>query len=134
MMRRGFAGAVLVAVAVMAGAGSPARGDDPPPVYRDASYTADERAADLVSRMTLEEKAAQLSTTNAPAIPRLGVHEYAYWSEAQHGLSAFYGGYKDDPSAFTTPRATSFPTNLAASLTWDPSLIRKETGAISDEA
>lgn len=104
------------------------------PAYLDPSRPAAERAADLVSRMTLDEKAGQLSTTNAPAIPRLGVAAYAYWSEAQHGLSAFYGGYKDDPARFTTPRATSFPTNLSASLTWNPELMRRETSAISDEA
>jgi beta-glucosidase len=134
-MRVRLAGAAIVAAAGVVALGAPApAGAQAQPVYRDAAYTAEERAADLVSRMTLEEKAAQLSTTNAPAIPRLGVAAYAYWSEAQHGLSAFYGGYRDDPSAFTTPRATSFPTNLAASLTWDPALIRRETSAISDEA
>src|SRR4051794_7494960 len=93
--------AALTVLCVLAAAG-PARGD-PGPIYRDARYTFEERAADLVSRMTLDEKAAQLSTTNAPAIPRLGVAEYAYWSEAQHGLSAFYGGDQTNPSAFTTP-------------------------------
>lgn len=123
---------LLAVSAVLAALPSSAVAAEAP--YRDASRPAAERAADLVSRMTAAEKAGQLTTTNAAAIPRLGVAEYAYWSEAQHGLSAFYGGYSDDPSAFTTPRATSFPTNLAASMTWNPELMRRETSAISDEA
>ena len=104
------------------------------PPYLDTSRSFEERAADLVSRLTLAEKVGQLSTTNAPGIPRLGVQEYAYWSEAQHGLSQFHGGYADDPLKSTTVKATSFPTNLAASMTWNPALMRRETSAISDEA
>src|SRR3954452_4564719 len=122
------------AAALIAACLAAASADAAAPVYRDTHRSFAERAADLVSRMTLEEKAAQLSTTNAPSIPRLGVSEYAYWSEAQHGLSAFYGGDQTNSSGLTTPRATSFPTNLSASLTWDPDLIRRETSAISDEA
>jgi hypothetical protein len=45
------------------------------PLYRDTSYSFAERAADLVSRMTLTEKILQLHTNNAPAIPRLGVQQ-----------------------------------------------------------
>ncbi len=107
-----FALATLALGVLVAAAWAPPGALAAEPAYEDTARPAAERAADLVSRMTLAEKAGQLSTTNAPAIPRLGVAEYAYWSEAQHGISAFYGGYKDDISAFTTPRATSFPTNL----------------------
>src|SRR5690242_19036300 len=57
------------------------------PVYRDTHYSFAERAADLVSRMTLPEKVLQLHTNSAPAIPRLGVQQYTYWSEGQHGLN-----------------------------------------------
>jgi beta-glucosidase len=85
--------------------------------------------------MTLQEKAEQLSTTNAPAIPRLGVQEYAYWSEALHGVNAFWGGDASGPTGVNTSvRATSFPSNLSASLAWDPALTLRETSAISDEA
>lgn len=101
------------------------------PVYRDTRYSFDERAVDLVSRMTLEEKAPQLATTNAPAIPRLGVQEYSYWNEAQHGVFLLFGDYHDRPIGV---RATSFPTNLSASLTWDPDLMRRQMEAVSDEA
>src|SRR4051794_11792650 len=45
----------------------------PKPFYLDPSHPFAERAADLVSRMTLPEKVAQLHTNSAPAIPRLGV-------------------------------------------------------------
>src|SRR4051812_18201806 len=133
MPRRVIAGAV-VAVLAAALAVASSHAQEAQPAYLDARYSPEERAADLVSRMTLDEKAAQLSTTNAPAIPRLGVAEYAYWSEAQHGLSAFYGGDATKPSGGTTPAGTSFPTTLSAFLTWDPALTRRETAAISDEA
>src|SRR5262249_17824863 len=59
----------------------------PAPIYLDTSYPFAERAADLVSRMTLAEKVAQLRTNSAPAIPRLGVQQYTYWSEGQHGIN-----------------------------------------------
>ena len=56
------------------------------PLYRDASKPAAARAHDLVSRMTLEEKASQLEDW-APAIPRLGIPEYQTWNEALHGVA-----------------------------------------------
>jgi beta-glucosidase-like glycosyl hydrolase len=126
---------LAVAAAAAAAIGTPIASAQEP-AYRDTTLPFAERAADLVSRMTLAEKAAQLSTTNAPAIPRLGVQEYAYWSEALHGVNAFWGG---DATAtggvdINNVRATSFPSNLSASLAWDPALVRKETSAISDEA
>ena len=107
------------------------------PLYRDTRYSFAERAADLVSRMTLEEKAAQLSTSNSPAIPRLGVQNYAYFNEAQHGV-AFLGGDTGAGGLFSLAKlfqapGTSFPTNLSTSLTWDRNLIRREAQAISDE-
>src|SRR4051812_10947085 len=126
---------VLVAVCLcLLAPPSIAAGADPP--YRDTSLTPAERAADLISRMTLQEKAAQLSTTNAPAIPRLGVQEYAYWSEALHGVNAFWGGDQTSPIGvdINSVRATSFPSPLAASLAWDPALMHRVAGTISDEA
>src|SRR5688572_15125678 len=50
------------------------------------SLTAEQRAAALVSRMTLEEKAAQLGHA-APAIPRLRVPQYNWWNEGLHGVA-----------------------------------------------
>lgn len=107
------------------------------PIYLDTSYTFRERAADLVSRMTLGEEIKQLHTNHAPAIPRLGVHQYFYWSEAQHGVNALYGNLQDGKTINAKPwniHATSFPVNFASTMTWDPELIYQETSAISDEA
>ncbi len=55
------------------------------PSYRNTSLPPEVRARDLVSRMTLEEKASQL-VNGAPAIPRLQVAAYNWWSEALHGV------------------------------------------------
>jgi beta-glucosidase-like glycosyl hydrolase len=103
------------------------------PVYRDTHYSFAERAADLVSRMTLAEKVLQLHTNSAPAIPRLGVQQYTYWSEGQHGLNTL-GANTNHGTVGGGVHATSFPTNLASTMSWDPDLVYQETTAISDEA
>lgn len=54
--------------------------------YLDESLKDEERVKDLVSRMTLEEKASQLRY-NAPAIKRLGIPFYNWWNEALHGVA-----------------------------------------------
>jgi beta-glucosidase len=103
------------------------------PLYRDTHYSFEQRAADLVSCMTLAEKVAQLHTNSAPAIPRLGVQQYTYWSEGQHGINTL--GADTDPGSDTGGvHATSFPSNFASTMTWDPQLTYAETTAISDEA
>ncbi len=110
------------------------------PIYLDTHYSFRERAADLVSRMTLAEEVKQLRTNFAPAIPRLGVHQYFYWSEGQHGINAMFGNlHNGEPKgrnrfAYGAPKATSFPVNFATTMSWDPELIYRETQAISDEA
>ncbi|HEV2342858.1 MAG TPA: glycoside hydrolase family 3 N-terminal domain-containing protein, partial [Actinocrinis sp.] len=103
------------------------------PIYLNTSYTFEQRAADLVSRMTLAEKVAQLSTTSAPAIPRLGVQQYTYQAEAQHGVN-YLGADQNSGGHPNPPVATSFPTNFASTMSWDPGLVYQETTAISDEA
>jgi len=95
------------------------------PIYRNPSYSFRERAADLVSRMTIEEKQSQLGNT-MPPIPRLGVKKYDVWGEALHGVVG-----RNDNSGM---KATSFPNSVAAGCTWDPELIQRETKVISDEA
>lgn len=122
-----------LAVGVLPGSAGAERPEKP--VYLDRSFSFAERAADLVSRLSLEEKAAQLTTTNAPAIPRLGVQSYSYWNESQHGVYFLQGNDPEigRPRWFNRVTAPSFPTNLAASLSWDPGLIRREARAISDE-
>ncbi len=117
----------------------PAREHHSQPIYLNTDYSFRERAADLVSRMTLAEEVLQLHTNFAPAIPRLGVHQYFYWSEGQHGINAMFGnlhnGQKNTQRfAYGAPHATSFPVNFATAMSWDPQLIYKETEAISDEA
>ncbi|HSN09515.1 MAG TPA: hypothetical protein VLS85_10765, partial [Hanamia sp.] len=92
---------------------------DANPIYLNTHYSFRERAADLVSRMTLAEEVQQLHTNFAPAIPRLGVHQYFYWSEGQHGVNAMFGNlHNGEPKsdrrfAYGAPRATSFPVNFA---------------------
>src|SRR5271169_4788854 len=56
------------------------------PAYLDTNLPAEQRAADLVHRMTLEEKTSQL-VNQARTIPRLGVPYYDWWSEALHGVA-----------------------------------------------
>ncbi|MFL5782249.1 MAG: glycoside hydrolase family 3 C-terminal domain-containing protein [Thermoleophilaceae bacterium] len=138
-MAAGRRSARLLATAAAAAAVLATPASAAPPPYRDTRLPFGERAADLVARMTLDEKAQQLGTTNAQAIPRLGVQQYAYWSEAQHGVSAFwggdwYGGSEYSGGVNNPIPATSFPTNLATSMSWDPGLMQRETDAISDEA
>lgn len=95
------------------------------PIYLNTSYSFKERAVDLVSRMTLEEKISQLGNT-MPPIPRLGVNHYDVWGEALHGVMG-----RNNNSGMT---ATSFPNSVAVGSTWDPELIKREASVISDEA
>lgn len=128
--------AVLVAAAALLTAGSALAAErGGKPAYLQPRYSFAERAADLVSRMRPEEKAGQLTATNAPEIARLGVQSYAYWNESQHGLYFLMGNDNSTgaPRWFNRVTAPSFPTNLAASQSWDPRLIRREARAISDE-
>jgi beta-glucosidase len=90
------------------------------PAYLNTELPFENRVVDLVSRMTLEEKAAQLLYT-APAIPRLGVPEYNWWNEALHGVAR--AGY-----------ATVFPQSITIANSWDEELMGDVANAISDEA
>jgi beta-glucosidase len=81
------------------------------PVYLDPSQPLDKRVADLVGRMTLEEKASQL-VNHTRAIPRLGVPEYNLWSEALHGVAR-------------NGIATVFPQAIGLAATFNPPLIRE---------
>ena len=95
------------------------------PIYLNTSYSFKERAVDLVSRMTLEEKQSQLGNT-MPPIPRLGVNKYDVWGEALHGIMG-----RNNNSGMT---ATSFPNSVAVGSTWDPALIQRETEVVANEA
>ena len=95
------------------------------PVYLDTSYSFEERAADLVSRFTIEEKQSLLGNTMA-AVPRLGVNTYYVWGEALHGVVPMFNP-KGGP-------ATSFPSSASLGATWDPLLMEQEASVIGDEA
>jgi beta-glucosidase len=95
------------------------------PIYLNTAYSFKERAADLVSRMTPEEKQSQLGNT-MPPIPRLEINKYDVWGEALHGIMG-----RNNNSGMT---ATSFPNSVAIGSTWDPALIKRETSVIGDEA
>jgi len=87
--------------------------------YLDTKLPAADRAHDLVSRMTLEEKAAQLEDW-ATAIPRLGIPDYQTWNEALHGVAR--AGY-----------ATVFPQAIGMGATWDPAIVHAMGNVISAE-
>jgi beta-glucosidase len=88
--------------------------------YKDISATAEERAADLVARMTLEEKVSQMQNS-APAIPHLGIPAYDWWNEALHGVAR-------------AGLATVFPQAIGLAATWDKNLERTVADTISTEA
>jgi beta-glucosidase len=90
------------------------------PAYQRLDLDADTRAADLVSRMTLDEKIAQLMN-NAPAIPRLGVPAYEWWNECLHGVAR-------------AGAATVFPQAIGMAASFDTALLHEVATAISDEA
>ena len=54
--------------------------------FQNPNLTSEERAKDLISRLTLEEKAALMCDVSE-AIPRLGIKKFNWWSEALHGLA-----------------------------------------------
>lgn len=88
--------------------------------FRDASLPVDERVDDLLSRMMVEEKIAQLFN-NAPAIERLGIPPYNWWNEALHGVAR-------------AGKATVFPQAIGMAATFDEELMLRIATAISDEA
>ncbi len=129
---RGVA-AALILVSVASVASGPAL---PPSlrgaIYWDPSYSPQERAADLVSRMTLAEKAGQMISSMAPAIPRLGVRAYGWWNEAIHGVSREQTVDRDNPPVLVN--TTMYPVSLSLGSSWDPALAYRVATAVSDEA
>ena len=81
---------------------------------------ASRKARELVSRMTLEEKASQLKY-DAPAIDRLGIPAYNWWNEALHGVAR-------------AGTATVFPQAIGLAAMFDEDLQEKIASVISDEA
>ncbi len=87
--------------------------------YQDETLTFEERAADLASHMTLEEKVYQ-TLHGAAAIERLGVKAYNYWNEALHGVAR-------------AGVATVFPQAIGLAATFDEDFLEEIAEVISDE-
>lgn len=87
--------------------------------YQDESLSFEERAKDIASRMTLEEKVNQ-TLHGAAAVERLGVKAYNYWNEALHGVAR-------------AGVATVFPQAIGLAATFDEDFIERIAEAVSDE-
>ena len=90
-----------------------------PEIWKDPSHPMDARINDLIRRMSLAEKVAQLQN-DAPGIPRLGLPAYNYWNEALHGVA-------------NDGIATVFPEPIGGAATWDPELLHQEGHVIGIE-
>jgi beta-glucosidase len=110
----------LLVPMLLLGALAASQGDRSKPKYQDYTASPEDRAADLVSRMTLEEKVGQM-LNSAPAIPRLGIPAYDWWNEALHGVAR-------------AGLATVFPQAIGLAATWDTNLESRIADAISTEA
>jgi beta-glucosidase len=88
--------------------------------YRNPDLAAEQRAADLVSRMSLEEKVLQMQNS-APAITRLDIPAYDWWNEGLHGVAR-------------AGQATVFPQAIGIAATWDTDLMHRIADVISTEA
>ena len=88
--------------------------------YLNTQLTAEQRADDLLKRLTLEEK-VQLMMDTSPAIERLQIPQFQWWNEALHGVGR--NGY-----------ATVFPITMAMAASWDDALLHRVFTAVSDEA
>ncbi len=107
-----------LALAACTGEAPPDAGSAGAP-YQDSALTPEARAADIVSRMTLEEKAAQMYD-KAAGIERLGVKPFYWWNEALHGVAR-------------AGEATVFPQAIGMAATWDEDLMLRVATVISDE-
>ncbi|MEM7510976.1 MAG: glycoside hydrolase family 3 N-terminal domain-containing protein [Bacteroidota bacterium] len=88
--------------------------------FRDASLSIEERVEDLISQLTLSEKASMLMF-ESPAIPRLGIRNYSWWNECLHGVAR-------------NGKATVFPQAIGMGATFDPDLMKRIGEAIALEA
>ncbi|KAL4580839.1 hypothetical protein LXL04_017044 [Taraxacum kok-saghyz] len=99
--------------------------------YCDTKLDIKTRVADLLRRMTLQEKAGSLVSV-ADAIPRLGIPSYGWWSEALHGVS------DTGPATWfnktVIPGATSFPQVILTAASFNESLFYKIGQVVSTEA
>ncbi len=117
VLRRGALGVAVLLALVPCGR---AVSGEERPFWRNPDACLEDRLRDLVGRMTLEEKAGQLMDS-APAIPRLGLPQYEYWSEALHGVA-------------NSGTATVFPQAIGLAASFDPELMLRVSTVIGDEA
>lgn len=87
--------------------------------FQNPDLSIEQRADDLVSRLNLDQKIAQLMN-QAPAIDSLGIPQYNWWSEGLHGIAR-------------AGLATVFPQAIGMASTWDEELIHRVANVISDE-
>lgn len=87
--------------------------------FQNPDLSSEERAKDLISRLTLEEKSA-LMCDQSDAIPRLGIKKFNWWSEALHG-------YANNDSV------TVFPQNIGMAASFNDELVYRIFDAVSDE-
>ena len=88
--------------------------------YQNPQLSAEQRADDLLTRLTLDEKVSLMMDVS-PAIPRLGIPQFHWWNEALHGIGR--NGY-----------ATVFPITMGMAASWDDQLLHQVFTAVSDEA
>jgi beta-glucosidase len=88
--------------------------------FQNPALSLDARIDDVVSRLSLDEKILQMMN-DAPAVDRLGIPAYNWWSEGAHGVARF-------------GNVTVFPQPIAMAATFDPALTEKIASAIGDEA
>jgi len=90
-----------------------------PPIYLNPEFSPEERAYDLIARMTIAEKVGELMD-QAPGVERLGIPPYPWWNEALHGVAR-------------AGVATVFPQAIGIAATWNEELVLQIASAISDE-
>ena len=110
---------VCVTLAMFGAVGVMAASQEAAQKFRDPGLPVEERARDLVARMTLEEKVSQLGHT-ADAVPRLGIPEYNWWNEGLHGVAR-------------AGIATVFPQAIGLAATFDDALIHRDADVIGTE-
>ncbi len=110
---------VLLGIFLVAAAGAALAQGETQPGFRDTSLPMERRLSDLVHRLTLEEKAAQLNHLNT-GIPRLGIPMWGGWNQTLHGV------WSKQPT-------TLYPVPIAMGATWDPDLVKAVASAMSDE-
>ena len=163
LIKRAFALLLIIVMASSTTIGFRQEADAAPvatatPIYKDTSYSFAERAADMVARLTLQQKADQMRSVGANSVTGnnpvpagndnatsgnmlgTGIRGQVYWGEALHGWSrsgvtANATGFADGANTRQTPRnAVSYPISYSMGQTWDPDLMYRISTEIGMEA